>query len=99
MTRLRAATLFAAISIGLVIGALLCATLLISGNRVLVYEKIVNPGDYYLVVDYGDLGKSDQGSLVCRYFTGRSVLTRVFWHSSDSIFGKDQCPFILKENQ
>ena len=99
MTRIRAVTLLGAISIGLVIGALLCATLLISGNRILVDEKMVNPGDHYLVVDYGDLGKSDQGSLVCRYFTGRSILTRVFWRSSDNIFGKDQCPFLLNENQ
>jgi hypothetical protein len=84
--------------VGLAIAVLFCATLLFSGSRILVYEVKVNPGDYYVVADYGDLGKSDQGSLVCRYFTGRSILTRVFWYSSDNGFGKDQCPFILDES-
>jgi hypothetical protein len=84
--------------VGLAIAVLFCATLLFSGSRILVYEKMVNPGDYYVVADYGDLGKSDQGSLVCRYFTGRSILTRVFWHSHNDSFGKDQCPFILDES-
>jgi hypothetical protein len=87
-----------AVLVGLAVAVLFCATLLFSGSRILVYEVKVNPGEAYGVDGYGDLGKSSQGSLVCRYFTGRSILTRVFWYSSDNGFGKDQCPFILNES-
>jgi hypothetical protein len=84
-----------AVLVGLAVAVLFCATLLFSGSRILVYEVKVNPGDAYGVDGYGE---SSQGSLVCRYFTGRSILTRVFWHSRNDSFGKDQCPFILDES-
>ena len=87
-----------AVLVSLAIAVLFCATLLFSGSRILVYEVKVNLGDAYGVDEYGDLGKSSQGSLVCRYFTGRSILTREFWHSPNDSFGKDQCPFILDES-
>ncbi len=69
--------------------------LLVTGKRVLVSEVKVNPGDNYSVPDYGNLGEGKSASLVCRYFTGRSVLIRVFWYSPNNIMGKDECPFIL----
>ena len=84
--------------VGLAFAVLFCATLLFSGSRILVYEVKVKPGDTYGVEGYGDLGKSSQGSLVCRYFTGRSLLIRVFWYDPNNSFGKDQCPFILDES-
>ena len=67
--------------------------LLISGTRVLISERKVNPGETYAVPDYGNLGASKQASLACKYFTGRSMITTVFWYSSNNIMGKDQCPF------
>jgi hypothetical protein len=71
--------------------------LLLSGKRVLISEKKVSPGESYFVSDYGDLGKSQHAHLVCQYFTGRSLLTRVFWHSPNNIMGRDQCPFLIGE--
>jgi hypothetical protein len=74
--------------------ALSVLALLVSGKRVLINEVKVNPGDHYVVEEHGDLGASTSATLVCRYFTGRSVLVSVFWYSSNNIMGKDQCPFI-----
>jgi len=72
--------------------------LLLSGKRVLISEKKVSPGESYFVSDYGNLGDSKQASLVCEYFTGRSLLTKVFWHSPNSILGRDQCPFLTGDD-
>ena len=74
--------------------AALPIVLLITGQRLLVHETKINPGDHYVVEEYGNLGQATQSSLVCRYFTGRSILTTVFWYSSNSVLGKDQCPFL-----
>ncbi|HVG62928.1 MAG TPA: hypothetical protein VNA24_30470 [Hyalangium sp.] len=68
--------------------------LLLSGKRVLVSETKVQPGETYIVEDYGNLGASRQASLVCRYFTGRSIQTAVFWYSPNGFLGRDSCPFI-----
>ena len=68
--------------------------LLLSGYRVLIRERRVDPGEHYAVAEYGDLGRMAQASLVCRYFTGRSVLTKVFWHSPNGFLGTDECPFL-----
>lgn len=69
-------------------------TLLLTNTRVLVHETKVNPGEMFFISDYGDVGGNSQASLVCRYFSGRGILTKVFWYSTNNIFGKDQCPFI-----
>jgi hypothetical protein len=82
----------------LILFVLTCVTLLVSGRRVLVWEVKVNPGEHYIVEEHGNLGASQQSSLVCRYFTGRSILTTVFWYSPNNVLGKDQCPFIGKES-
>jgi len=71
------------------------AALLITGKRILLSETKVKPGDSYSAPDYGNLGESKSASLVCKYFTGRSVLTRVFWYSPNNLMGKDECPFTL----
>jgi hypothetical protein len=89
--------LLKAVLISLIIAAIVSTALLFSGKRILVTERLVKPGDKYSVDEYGDLGKEDQRSLLCQYFTGRSILTRVFWYSPENLFGKDQCPFILNE--
>ena len=72
--------------------------LLLSGKRVLISEKKVSPGESYFVSEYGNLGESKQASLVCEYFTGRTLLTRVFWYSPNNILGRDQCPFLIGED-
>ena len=69
--------------------------LLFSGARILFSEKRVNPGDLFTVQDYGNLGQMNQSSLVCKYFTGRSIITSVFWYSSNNFMGRDQCPFFI----
>ena len=77
------------------IALLFSLVLLFSGARVLFFEQKVNPGDFYEVPDYGNLGKMNGSSWVCRYFTGRSVITSVFRHSSNNFMGRDQCPFFV----
>ncbi len=68
--------------------------LLLSGRRVLISETKVHPGETYAVEGYGNVGAATQASLVCRYFTGRSFQTSVFWYSPNGILGRDSCPFI-----
>ena len=87
---------YAVVGIALLV-MLACALLLLSGKRVLVHEVKVNPGDRYVLPGHGDLGSAQQASLVCRYFTGRSILTSVFWYALNNLMGKDQCPFITSE--
>ena len=70
--------------------------LLASDYRVLLYERLVRPGDSYIVEGYGDLGKAQQTQLVCTYFTGRDLKTIVFWHSPNNIMGRDSCSFIYR---
>lgn len=78
------------------LGTLLTAILLllIFDLRVLIFEKRVHPGQNFVVAEWGDIGKAEQAQLVCRYFTGRSIKTRVFWYSPNNIMGRDQCAFI-----
>lgn len=85
-----------AVFAGIAIAASLA--LLVSGRRVLIWETKVTPGDRYVISEYGDLGAAQQASLVCRYYTGRSVLTSVHWYSSNGLMGKDQCPFLVVES-
>jgi hypothetical protein len=59
--------------------------LLVSGVRLLVYETRVEPGDNYLLPDWGNLGEAEQAQLVCYYFTGRSVKPWVEWYSANTI--------------
>jgi hypothetical protein len=66
---------------------------------VLISETKVLPDDYYIVPEYGNLGKNQQASLVCRYFDGRKLRVEVFWYSSNNLFGRDSCPFIQKPDR
>ena len=80
-----------------ILGALLLgeAALLLTGYRLLLSQKRVDPGQVFIVKDYGNLGDNNQSSLVCRYFTGRGTVVKVFWYSPNNLFGKDDCPFLL----
>jgi hypothetical protein len=75
---------------------LIAVFLLLTGYGLLVWERLVSPGQHYDLKDYGDLGELGSSSLVCTYFTGRGVVTTVFWHSSDDILGRDTCPFLFE---
>lgn len=69
--------------------------LLVSGYRILIGERIVNPGENVVVGQWGNLGKNDQASIVCRYWTGRSVTPIVWWHGN-GFMSRDTCPFLHK---
>lgn len=84
---------FTTIYRAILITALLWLIFVSAGARVLISEKRVEPGQIYFVAGYGDLGKADHASLVCRYFTGRHITTTVYWYSSNNVLGKDECPF------
>lgn len=55
--------LFEAIAVVFALAMAFLASLLVSGNRVLVAEAKVSPSDTYVMAEYGDLGKSSQGDL------------------------------------
>ena len=68
--------------------------LLLSGFRVLVSEGRVPPGTTVaLKVEMFEKQDrtTDSGTFVCRYFTGRRIVTRVL----DDFLGRDECPFIV----
>lgn len=71
--------------------------LIATGSRLLVAERLVRPGETYVVGGWGDVGAAAQPSLVCTYFTGRSGLrTAVFWYSAANVMGRDSCPFLYR---
>lgn len=72
--------------------------LLIFDRQVLVHERRVEPGETYVLEGWGNLGTAQQAQLVCRYWTGRSILARVLWYAGNSIMGQDQCPFLRSGN-
>jgi hypothetical protein len=69
--------------------------LLFSGYRVLLWERRVSVGEHIPVAGWGDV-HGDQESLVCRYWTGRSVKPQVYWYAPNNIMGRDECPFLLR---
>jgi hypothetical protein len=83
----------------LVAAAAFEAYLLVAGQRVLIAETKVEPGQSYVVDGWGDLGKAPQPSLACRYFTGHSIATAVWWYSAGHFRGRDSCPFIYRPDK
>ena len=71
--------------------------LVVTDSRILVEERLVQPGQAYVVEGHGDLGENSQASLVCRYFNGRRVLSTVFWYAPNNFMGRDSCPFISRD--
>lgn len=86
--------------VGLIAAAIALAVadlyLLIAGNRVLISERVVQPGQHVVVGQWGDLAENQQASLVCTYWTGRGIIPTVFWYGMP---GKDSCPFILNPDR
>ncbi len=67
--------------------------LISTDQRMLVWETKVVPGERYEVPGVGDVGKSTHASLVCRYFTGRSIAIKVVAYRPETGQG-DGCPFL-----
>ena len=65
--------------------------------RILVGEQIVHAGEPLALDGWGDLGRSNSSVILCRYFTGTSVSTHMFWYAPDSTFGSDRCRLLRKE--
>lgn len=79
----------------LAVAAAIAAVFLVSTNqRLLVWETKVTPGDTHVVKGIGDVGKSKQPSLVCRYFTGVDVVTQVIAYQPAA--GSGSCPFLVE---
>lgn len=74
--------------------ALLCLNLLlmVSGQRLLVDEQVLEPGEGYDWEDW-TLGNDDRPVLLCRYWTGRSIKPRTEWYGIG--YGElDECPIV-----
>lgn len=69
--------------------------LLVSGQRLLIGEQIVRPGQHVVVGEWGDLASNNATSIVCTYWTGRSVTPIVWWLGS-GLWSRDSCPFFHK---
>lgn len=67
--------------------------LLLTGTRLLIGERIVQPGQHVVVGQWGDLASNQQASIVCRYWTGRSVTPIVWWYGN-GFMSRDSCPFL-----
>lgn len=79
----------------LAVAAAIAAVFLVATNqRLLLWETKVTPGDTYVVQGHGDLGKSKQPSLVCRYFTGVDVVTKIIPYQPSG--GSASCPFLAE---
>jgi hypothetical protein len=69
--------------------------LLLSGYRILINERIVRPGERYIAGQWEDVGKNQAPSIVCWYWTGRSMKPIVWWYGN-GFMSKDECPFLHK---
>jgi len=69
----------------------------LTGYQPVVSQRLISPGQTYITKEYGDLGANSRGSLVCTYFTGRRFVQRFYWHSRENLFGKANCPLILRD--
>jgi hypothetical protein len=69
--------------------------LFFTGWRLLLTERRSTPGQALVVEGFGDLGVMIEPKLVCKFFNGRRVLTRVYHFSPNGILGRDACPVWL----
>lgn len=57
--------------------------LMVSGYRVLIYEKVVEPGESY-VTERGTFSHNERTFIVCRYWTGRNLKIWVSWYGFEN---------------
>lgn len=84
------------LSVVLILAAIAGVFLVTTDQRLLLWQTKVIPGETYEVAGYGDLGKSRQASLVCRYFTGLGIATTVEAYTPGGPPAGDSCPFLVK---
>lgn len=72
--------------------SIVCSVLLVVDRRILVWEHLVGKG---MAAEVPGWGKQGEGSLICWYFTGRSLRPTIFNFSANNILGRDQCPFVI----
>ena len=80
-----------------VIGGLVIADLVlaVSGYRLLVRERLVQPGENYEAGHWGDLGEYGKPALACWYWTGRNLIPEASWFGSGES-EKDECGLLHK---
>lgn len=86
--------IFVILALAVIAGVFLVAT----DQRLLLWQTKVIPGETYEVAGYGDLGKSQQASLVCRYYTGLGIATTVEAYTPGGSPAGDGCPFLVKNS-
>ena len=70
--------------------------LMVSGHRLLLRERAVQPGDNYSAGDYwGDLGTYERPTIACWYWTGRSLIPEAFLYGSEKS-ERDECALLHK---
>ena len=74
-----------------------CTFMRAAEMRLLVQQSVIQPGEKLVLEGWGDLGKSESASLVCRYFTGLGLATSVFWYPPSNVLGRDSCTFVSRE--
>lgn len=77
-----------------VVGALWLA-LIVTEKGVLVSQRLVKPGESFVVPGWGDIGEADQAGLACRYFVGTRIRWKAFWYSPDGVLGRADCPIFI----
>jgi hypothetical protein len=73
--------------------------IVVSDTRVLISGTRVEPGQSFVVPEWGDLGKAQASQLYCRYFNGRGIVARALWYSPNNFMGRDSCPFLLRGDE
>lgn len=86
---LRTAARFVALALGVVV--VLDLLLMASGYRLLLKERMVQPGEHYVAGEWGDIGTFPKTVLVCWYWTGRKLKPSAAWYG---VGGQelDECP-------
>lgn len=69
--------------------------LMISGYRLLIHERAVQPGQSYSAGHWGDLGSYERETIACWYWTGRRLLPEAFWYGAGKS-ERDECSFLHK---
>ena len=71
-------------------------TILFSGYRILLWEQRGSESAPVVIADHEPIGPE---GIVCRYFNGRGISSRVYWYSANNLMGRDACPFLLSSRE
>lgn len=87
---MRGRSIFIGVGVTLVLADI---ALLVSGQRLLIWERHVAAGEPGQVEGFKGHRAAAPG-IECWYFTGRSIRSRAYWYSPNNVMGKDECPFL-----